>query len=116
MFRLHRTTREDLHEHQIPKFDDLDRYRMFAVHALAPDPEAIRTVEVDAVVGDDWIITSHAGAVRGPAVLAERLHKLDFTLDGPFHLACPPFGIAWWLARVCQYVSISVCAVSFKTL
>lgn len=91
MFRLHRTTREDLHEHQIPKFDDLDRYRMFVVHALAPDPEAIRTVEVDVVVGDDWIITSHAGAVRGTEVLAERIHKPDFTLDGPFHLACRLF-------------------------
>src|SRR3546814_1531717 len=91
MFRLHRTTREDLHEHQIPKFDDLDRYRMFVVHALAPDPEALRTVEVDVVVGDDWIITSHAGVVRGTEVLAARIHKPDFTLYGPFHLQCRLF-------------------------
>ncbi len=90
-FALHRITREDLHEQQIPKFDDLDRYRVFVVHALAPDAESLRTVEVDVVVGQDWIITSHTGRVRGTEVLAERIHRPDFTLDGPFHLACRLF-------------------------
>jgi magnesium transporter len=90
-FQLHRITREDLLEHQIPKFDDLDRYRVFVVHALAPDPESLRTVEVDVVVGDDWIITVHGGPVRGIEVLTERIHRDDFTLDGPFHLACRLF-------------------------
>lgn len=90
-FELHRITREDLLEHQIPKFDDLDRYRMFVVHALAPDSQSLRTVEVDVVVGDDWVITSHGGRVRGIEVLSERIHRTDFTLDGPFHLACRLF-------------------------
>ncbi len=90
-FELHRITREDLLEHQIPKFDDLDRYRVFVVHALAPDPDAIRTVEVDVVVGERWIITVHPEPVRSIEVLSERLHRSDFTLDGPFHLACRLF-------------------------
>jgi magnesium transporter len=90
-FGLHRITREDLHENQIPKFDDLDRYRMFVVHELAPDAESLRTVEVDVVVGDDWVITVRSGRVRSLEVLAERIHQPDFTLDGPFHLACRLF-------------------------
>ena len=90
-FQLHRITREDLLEHQIPKFDDLDRYRVFVVHALAPDPTSIRTVEVDVVVGDHWVITVHAEPVRSIELLSERLHRTDFTLDGPFHLACRLF-------------------------
>ncbi len=90
-FQLHRITREDLLEHQIPKFDDLDRYRMFVVHALSPDPASLGTVEVDVVVGDTWVITSHRGRVRSIDVLAERIHRQDFTLDGPFHLACRLF-------------------------
>lgn len=90
-FELHRITREDLLEQQIPKFDDLDRYKVFVVHALAPDSDVLRTTEVDVVVGQDWIITVHAGAVRSIDVLAERIHLDDFTLDGPFHLACRLF-------------------------
>ena len=90
-FELHRITREDLLEQQIPKFDDLDRYKVFVVHALAPDSDVLRTTEVDVVVGQDWIITVHAGAVRSIDVLAERIHRDDFTLDGPFHLACRLF-------------------------
>jgi len=90
-FELHRITREDLLEHQIPKFDDLDRYRVFVVHALAPDPASIRTVEVDVVVGEHWVITVHPEPVRSIDVLHGRLHRDDFTLDGPFHLACRLF-------------------------
>jgi magnesium transporter len=90
-FELHRITREDLLEEQIPKFDDLDRYRVFVVHALALDAAALRTVEVDVVVGQDWIITVHAEPVRSIEVLIERIHRADFTLDGPFHLACRLF-------------------------
>jgi magnesium transporter len=90
-FELHRITREDLLEHQIPKFDDLGHYRMFVVHALAPDSESLRTVEVDVVVGDDWVVTAHGRPVRGIELLTERIHRDDFTLDGPFHLACRLF-------------------------
>ena len=90
-FALHRITREDMLEAQIPKFDDLDRYRVFVVHALAPDSDVLRTVEVDVVVGQDWIITVHPGSVRSIDVLTERIHRDDFTLDGPFHLACRLF-------------------------
>ena len=90
-FELHRITREDLLEQQIPKFDDLDRYKVFVVHALAPDSDVLRTIEVDVVVGQDWIITVHAGAVRSIDTLTERIHRDDFTLDGPLHLACRLF-------------------------
>jgi len=90
-FELHRITREDLVERQVPKFEDLDRYRVFVVHALAPDPESIRTVELDVVVGDRWVVSVHEEPVRSVDALAERFTRSDLTLDGPFHIACRLF-------------------------
>jgi len=90
-FGLHRITREDLLEAQVPKFEDLDRYRVFVVHALAPDPTCVRTVELDIIVGDDWVVTVHPEPVRSIDVLADRLPRKELTLDGPFHLACRLF-------------------------
>jgi magnesium transporter len=90
-FDLHRITREDLLERQIPKADDLGHYRVFVVHALAADAAAVRTVEVDVILGDDWVVTVHPEPVHSVDVLSERIHRTDFTLDGPFHLACRLF-------------------------
>jgi magnesium transporter len=90
-FALHRITREDLLERQVPKFEDLDRYQVFVVHALAPDPTCIRTVELDVIVGDRWVVTVHAEPVRSVDLLIERLPRDDLTLDGPFHVACRLF-------------------------
>jgi magnesium transporter len=86
-FALHRITREDLVERQVPKFDDLDRYRMFVVHGLAPGGGPVHTVELDVVVGDGWVLTVHAEPLRSIEVLVDRLARADFTLDSPFHLA-----------------------------
>ena len=90
-FELHRITREDLLEHQIPKFDDLDRYRVFVVHALVPGTDVLRTAEVDVVVGPDWVITVHTEPVQSIEDLTDKIHRADFTLDSPFHLACRLF-------------------------
>jgi len=90
-FDLHRITREDLLERQVPKFEDLDRYRVFVVHALAPDPTTLRVVELDIVVGEHWVFTVHAEPVRSIELLIERFPRPDLTLDGPFHVACRLF-------------------------
>jgi magnesium transporter len=90
-FDLHRITKEDLVERQVPKYDDLDRYRVFVLHALSPDPASLRTVELDVIVGDRWVVTVHPEPVRSVEVLAQRFPRADLTLDGPFHVAARLF-------------------------
>lgn len=56
-----------------------------------PGTDVLRTTEVDVIVGADWVITVHSEPVQGIEDLAARVHRSDFTLDGPFHLACRLF-------------------------
>lgn len=90
-FGLDRVTRDDLIEQQFPKYEDLERYQVFVVHALAADPTAVRTIEIDVVVGDAWIVTLHPEPVRSIDTIFGRVQRPGFALDGPFHLACRLF-------------------------
>ncbi len=90
-FELDRVTRDDLVETQAPKFENLDRYRFFVIHALAADPETVRTVEVDVIVGDRWMVTLHPEPVHSIDTLLQRILRPGFAADGPFHLACRLF-------------------------
>lgn len=90
-FELDRVTRDDLVEDQYPKFEELDRYRFFVVHALATDPRTVRTIEVDVVVGDRWVLTLHSERVPSIDTLLHRVLRPNFAVDGPFHLACRLF-------------------------
>lgn len=90
-FELDRVTRDDLVEGQFPKFEDLERYRFFVVHALASDPRSVRSIEVDVIVGDRWIVTLHSEPVHSIDMLLRRILRPGFAADGPFHLACRLF-------------------------
>ncbi len=86
-FGLDRVTRDDLMERQFPKFEVLDGHRLLVVHALASDASAVRTVEVDVLIGDDWLLTVHAEPVRSIDYLLERVQRSGFAADSPLHLA-----------------------------
>src|SRR3546814_2472102 len=64
---------------------------MFVGHDRLPYATSLGLV-VDYVLGGErWGITARRGRVRSIEVLTERIHRTDFTLDGPFHLACRLF-------------------------
>ena len=86
-YDLDRVSRDDLFEAQSPKVELLDRYWMLAVHGLALDDRAVRTVELDIVVGDDWIVTSHPEPLGSIEYVQERILRTTFSIDDPRHLA-----------------------------
>lgn len=90
-FALDRATREDIVEVQQPKFEELDAHRVFVLQALANAPDAIRTVEVDVVVGDRWVLSIHDEVLRSVDELARRLPRPSFIVESPFHLAARLF-------------------------
>src|SRR3546814_1334135 len=64
---------------------------MFVGHDRLPYATSLGLV-VDYVLGGErWGITARRGRVRRIEVLTDRIHRPDFTLDGPFHLACRLF-------------------------
>ena len=87
-FDLHRVTRDDILEEQFPKFEDLDHYQLLVAHALAADPSAVRTVEIDVLVGESWVVTIHSEPVRSIDHMFERITRKAFAVDSPMHLAC----------------------------
>lgn len=86
-FGLDRNSRDDLIEAQPPKLEMLDGYWVLVVHALAVDELATRTVELDVVVGDDWIVTVHAEPLRSIEHVAQRILRPSFGVDDARHLA-----------------------------
>lgn len=84
---LDRVSRDDLLEAQSPRVEVLERHWFLALHALAADADALRTVEVDVLVGDDWIVTVHAEPVRSIDHVHERVLRPTFGVTGPRHLA-----------------------------
>ena len=86
-FALDRVSRDDLFEAQSPKMELLDDYWLIVVHALALDDQALRTVELDIVVGDDWVVTIHSEPVASIDHVRERALRPAFSLDDPRHLA-----------------------------
>lgn len=86
-FELDRVSRDDLFESQTPKLEMLDGYWLIVVHALAPDIRAVRTVELDIVVGDDWIVSIHHEPLTSIDHVGERIQRAGFAADDPRHLA-----------------------------
>ena len=86
-FELDRVARDDLFEAQSPKLEMLDSYWLAVLHALAPDQRTLRTVEVDMVVGDRWVVTSHREPVASIDHVHERVVRPAFVADDPRHLA-----------------------------
>ncbi|HEU5082493.1 MAG TPA: magnesium/cobalt transporter CorA [Acidimicrobiales bacterium] len=90
-FSLDRVTRDDILEREFPKFEDLDHYQLYVVHALAADPISVRTAEVDVLVGDSWVVTIHPEPIPSIDELFDRMGRESFQVDGPFHLAARLF-------------------------
>ena len=86
-FDLDRVTRDDLFESQAPKFEVLEDHWLLVVHGLAADATAVRTVECDIVVGQDWIVTSHRDRLVTIDHVKERIVRPSFGVDDPRHLA-----------------------------
>jgi magnesium transporter len=64
---LHHLTLEDIvHQNQRPKLEAYENYVYLAIHALARrDDWQVEPVEVDLVLGKNWLLMCHYGAVPG---------------------------------------------------
>ncbi|MDZ7675709.1 MAG: magnesium/cobalt transporter CorA [Acidimicrobiales bacterium] len=82
-----RVSRDDLVEAQFPKLETLDNHWLLVVHALALDSEVVRTVEIDILVGPDWVLTVHDETLRSVDHVFERIQRTSFGVSGPDHLA-----------------------------
>lgn len=87
MLGLDRVSTEDLFEDQSPRFEVLDSYWLVIVHALALDSERLRTVEVDLLVSDRWLVTVHEESVSSIDFVESQILDRTFTADNPHHLA-----------------------------
>ena len=84
---LDRVSRDDLFERQSPKLELLDTHWLLVLHALAPDAAAVRTVELDILAGDTWIVTSRREPLASLTHVADRILRTSFGVDDPHHLA-----------------------------
>ena len=87
-FSLDRVTREDLTESQFPKFEQIDHYQVLIAHALAPDPDTLRTAELDVLIGDRWVVTVHPEPLPVVDHLYDLIQAGTSPVHGSFHLAC----------------------------
>ncbi|HUW03173.1 MAG TPA: magnesium/cobalt transporter CorA [Acidimicrobiales bacterium] len=86
-FDLDRLTRADLgDEAQFPKVDDLDSHIVVVTHGLANDDTQVRTVEIDLVLGPNWLLTVHDEPLLAVDHVFERSCHRRFELEGPDHL------------------------------
>jgi magnesium transporter len=94
VFGFHPLAIEDVYkEGHSPKVEDYDRYLYIVLQALSRDHAwdlaDIQTVEVDLFIGEDYVVTHHAGplpaieAVRAPTIAAGKNHMAR----GPTFLA-----------------------------
>ncbi|WP_436795121.1 magnesium/cobalt transporter CorA [Actinospongicola halichondriae] len=84
---LDRVAREDLVEEQFPKVELLEHHWMLVLYGLAVDSRAVRTVEVDILVGDRWLVTVHAEPLQSIDHVFDRIQRPSFRATGPAHLA-----------------------------
>lgn len=84
---LDRVSIDDLFEVQSPRIEVLDTHWLVVLHALADDGEALRTVEVDVLIGPDWLVTSHAEALPSFDVVLGLAAAGEFAVDDARHLA-----------------------------
>ena len=84
---LDRVSCDDLYERQSPKIELLDTHWLLVLHALAPDANAVRTVEIDILAGDTWIVTSRREPLASLTHVADRILRTSFAVDDPHHLA-----------------------------
>ena len=83
---LDRVAREDLVEDQFPRLEVLEHHWLIVLYALARDDRAIRTVEIDLLVGDDWVVSVHAEPLHSIDHVYERIQRTAFRATSPAHL------------------------------
>ncbi len=84
---LDRVSRDDLVEAQFPKLEVLESHWYLVLHALAVDERIVRTVEIDVLVGPDWVLTVHDEPLHSIDHVMERIVRPNFAASGPRHLA-----------------------------
>ncbi|NNC75798.1 MAG: magnesium transporter CorA family protein [Acidimicrobiia bacterium] len=82
-FSFHELVVEDiLADTEFPKIDEFGDQLFVVLHGLAADTDTIRTVEFDAVVGDDFLVTFHREALPGVEWMIEASQR-GVGADGP---------------------------------
>lgn len=85
-FDFDRVSRDDLFEAQFPKLERLDTHWMLVLHALATDETAVRTVELDMLIGFGWIVTLHGEPLPSIDHVFSRIQRTNFAVQDPRHL------------------------------
>jgi magnesium transporter len=87
-FDLDRLTVDDIGDGQLqfPKVDHLGHYLFVVTHSLATDATALRTVEVDHILGHRWLVTTHTEPLASIDAVWDRCAEHRFGMDGPDHL------------------------------
>lgn len=86
LLELDRVAREDLVEAQFPRMEVLESHWLLVVYGLARDADAIRTVEVDLLVGENWVVSIHTEPLQSVDHVYERIQRPAFRATGPAHL------------------------------
>ncbi len=84
---LDRVAREDLVEEQFPRVEFLENHWFLVLYGLAVDSEVVRTVEVDCLVGDGWVVTVHREPLQSIDHVFDRIRRPAFRASSPEHLA-----------------------------
>lgn len=87
LLELDRVARDDLFETQFPKLEILDSHWLLVVHGLPVDSPSLHTVEMDILVGPNWIVTSHDEPLHSISHISERILRPAFGVDDQHHLA-----------------------------
>jgi magnesium transporter len=92
VLRIHPLAIEDiLSERLTPKLEDYGDYLYLVMHAVLPDKEqaeSVGTVEIDVVIGKNWVFTHHTVPVRSVSALDAELQRNPRTLQrGPAFVA-----------------------------
>ena len=86
LLELDRVARDDLVEAQFPRVEVLEHHWLLVLYGLAVDDRAVRTVEVDFLVGDDWVVSVHAEPLQSIDHVFDRIQRAAFRVTGPTHL------------------------------
>ncbi len=89
---LHALAVEDIFQERIiPKVEDYGEYLYVVVHGIAcehDDPEDLRTVEVDLVLSQRWVVSHHAGGMAATEEVLEECRRNPRLFDkGPGFVA-----------------------------
>lgn len=90
--KLHPLAIEDIFSERVtPKIEDFKDHLYMVMHAVRKDgdrPEDLRTLELDVIVGSNWVVTHHADEVPAIEAVLEELRRNPLEMErGPAFLA-----------------------------